>query len=122
MHDVIHIRDLLLRPIIGANPEERLQPQDVLINLELHTDTRQAGLSDELADTVNYFALTQTVSALVENSRFRLVEKLAAAIAHVCLQDARVARVRVTVEKLGVVRFARSVGLTIERAQTNPPK
>jgi D-erythro-7,8-dihydroneopterin triphosphate epimerase len=78
MADQIHIRDLHLRTIIGINEEKRRDKQDVLINLVLHTDTRAAGRSDDVADTLNYRTLTKRIIELVENSQFCLVEKLAA--------------------------------------------
>ena len=39
MNDQIHIKDLLLRTIIGINEEERRAKQDVLINIVLYADT-----------------------------------------------------------------------------------
>jgi dihydroneopterin aldolase len=43
------------------------------------------------------------------------VEALAADLASLCLSEPGVHRVRVRVEKPGAVRFARSVGVEIER-------
>ena len=115
--DYIEIKDLLLRTVIGVNADERLNRQDVVINITLFTDTRTAGRSDELSDTVNYRDVTKQVISLVEGSQFLLVEKLAEEIARLCLENVRVQRVRVSVEKPGAVRFARSVGVTIERSR-----
>jgi 2-amino-4-hydroxy-6-hydroxymethyldihydropteridine diphosphokinase len=115
--DEIQVKDLLLRTIIGINPEEREKRQDVLLNLTLHADTRPAGASDNVADAVNYRTITKQVIHLVENSQFYLVEKMAAEIAALCLADPQVARVTVRVEKPGALRFARSVGVEIERGQ-----
>jgi dihydroneopterin aldolase/D-erythro-7,8-dihydroneopterin triphosphate epimerase len=117
MADQIQIKDLHLRTIIGINEEERCDRQDVLINLVLYTDTRAAGRSDDVADAVNYRTLTKRIIELVESAQFYLVEKLAAEIAALCLQEPHVERVNVTVEKPGALRFARSVGVTIERGR-----
>ena len=116
MTDQIQIKDLLLRTIIGINDEERRNRQDVLINMTLFADTRAAGVSDDIADSVNYKTITKRVIALVENSSFYLVEKMVAEIADLCLENPQVERVRVSVEKPGALRFARSVGVTIEEA------
>jgi FolB domain-containing protein len=115
--DRIQIKDLMLRTIIGINEEERRNRQDVLINITLYADTRPAGRSDDIVDAVNYRTLTKQVIALVESSEFFLVEKMAAEIATICLREPRVERVRVSVEKPGALRFARSVGVTIERGR-----
>jgi D-erythro-7,8-dihydroneopterin triphosphate epimerase len=115
MADQIHIKDLHLRTIIGINEEERRNRQDVLINLVLDVDTRLAGGSDDINQAVNYRTITKRIIQMVETSQFYLVEKLAAEIAVICLDDPAVERVRVTVEKPGALRFARSVGVTVER-------
>ena len=117
MSDRIDVQDLLLRAIIGINDEERIKPQDVVVCLSLWADMRRAGETDEIEDAVNYRTVTKQVIELVEGSQFYLVEKLATEIAKVCLLDSRIEQVRVTVEKPGAVRFARTVGVTIERSQ-----
>lgn len=120
MPDQILIKDLLLRAVIGVNPEERRDRQDVLVNIVLQADTRVAGASDRIEDAVNYRTITKRVIALVENSSFYLVEKMAAEIANICLEEPRVARAVVRVEKPGALRFARSVGVEIVRDRPRP--
>ncbi len=114
--DKIEIRDLLLRGIIGVNDWERRDKQDILINITLFTELRAAGASDGVEDTVNYRTLTKEVINLVEAGQPYTVERLATDIAEVCLRESRVKRARVRVEKPGALRFARSVGVEIERA------
>lgn len=118
MRDRILIKDLLLRTIVGTNAEERVNRQDVLINIVLEADLTAAGESDAIEDTVNYRTITKQVITMVEASEFQLVERLAAEIAAVCLSEPRVSDVEVTVEKPGALRFARSVGVTIRRSQS----
>ncbi|HEV8628778.1 MAG TPA: dihydroneopterin aldolase [Thermoanaerobaculia bacterium] len=114
--DRILIRDLLVRGILGINPEERRERQDILINLELWVDTRPAAASDDIAQAVNYRSVCKRVIEHVEGSSHLLVERLAAELARIALDEFGVARVRVRVEKPGALRFARSVGVEIERA------
>ncbi len=113
--DRIHIRDLSARCIVGINPDERVNRQDVVINLTLYADLRKAGQSDNIADTVDYKAVKQAVLALVEGSSFLLIERLAEAVAEACLAQPGVLRAAVLVEKPAALRFARSVGVEIVR-------
>lgn len=117
MADKILIRDLMVRGIIGINDDERVNPQDILINITLDVDTRPAGRSDDIADAVNYRTLAKQVIAHTESSAPMLVERLASDIARLCLQHAGVERVKVRVEKPGALRFARSVGVEIIRTR-----
>lgn len=120
MTDQIQIKDLLLRTIIGINEEERRDRQDVLINIVLYTDMQASGASDDIDDAVNYRTITKRVIKLVEGARFYLVERMAAEIGAICLEDARVEEVSVRVEKPGALRFARSVGVEIHRTRSDP--
>lgn len=113
--DQIEIRDLLLRCIVGINESERKNKQDVLINITMWADTRPAARSDNIDDAVNYRTVTKQIIEHVEASDYFLVERLVERIAAICLRDARVERVKVSLEKPGALRFARSVGVTITR-------
>jgi FolB domain-containing protein len=113
--DRILIRDLHLRTIIGLNDWEREKRQDVLLQLEVFTDTRRAGLSDAVADALDYRSLTKDIIAHVESSSYFLVEALAHAVARIAVVQHGADRVIVRVEKPGALRFAGSVGVEIAR-------
>lgn len=115
--DRIHIRDLALRCIVGLYDEERRDKQDVVVNITLHADLRRAGRSDDIADTVDYKQIKKAVVALVESSRFLLIERLAEAVAAVCLAEPRVAWADVRIAKPGALRFARTVEVEISRGR-----
>lgn len=119
MSDFIEIEDLLLRTYVGINPEEQAHRQDVVLNIRLHFNCRPAGESDDIEQTVNYRTVTKAVIQAVETQRFQLVESLAERAASICLQaDRRIDRVIVKAMKPGALRFARAVGVTIERTQS----
>lgn len=113
--DQIFITDLIARGIIGVNNWEREKPQEILINIILFTDLHAAGQSDDIQHTVSYRTVAKKVLALAESAQRFTVEALAADIARVCLEEAGVLKTRVRVEKPHATRFARSVGVEIER-------
>ncbi|MCB9098227.1 MAG: dihydroneopterin aldolase [Anaerolineales bacterium] len=114
--DKIFVRDLLIRGILGVNPDERTNPQDIMVNFTLWVDTRAAGQSDNITDSVNYKTITKAIINHVEGSKPYLVERLVADLAQVCFDtNLRVQAVEMTVEKPTALRFARSVGVTIYR-------
>lgn len=114
--DKIFVKDLLVRGIIGINPEERIKLQDILINMVLYADTRDAARTDDIDKAVNYKSITKRIIEHVETSSDYLVEKLVNDIAEIILTEFNgVERVQVRVEKPGALRFARSVGIEIER-------
>ncbi|MFO7899157.1 MAG: dihydroneopterin aldolase, partial [Planctomycetota bacterium] len=118
--DRIHIGDLLLRCIVGVRDWERREKQNVNVNITLFADLRTPGRTDRIEDTVDYVAIKKKVIALAENSSFYLIERLAQRIAETCLEDRRVERVAVRLEKPGALRFARTVSVEIVRDREHP--
>jgi len=113
--DKTFIKDLLVRGIIGVNDWERKKPQDILINITVFSDTSVAGETDDIKDCVDYSTLAKKVQAYAEKAARLTVEALANDLAKLCLEQAEVKKVIVCVEKPGAVRFAKSVGVEIER-------
>ncbi len=115
--DKIYIRDMLVRCIIGVNDEERHEKQDVIINITLYADLQKACQNDNIDDTVNYKTVKVNVLSMAEQSSFLLIEKLAGEIAIICLNDPRVMKVKVSVDKPGALRFSRSAAVEIIRSR-----
>ena len=119
MADEVLINNLRLRCIIGINPEERVNRQDVVINVRVRNDNRPAARSDAIEDAVNYRSIAKDVIELVEGSEFLLVERMAEEVARTALKDPKAEGVAVEVLKPGAVRFADSVGVRIERSRAD---
>jgi len=115
--DKVIIRDLVARGIIGLNDWEREKPLEILINIVMYTDLQMAGANDDISDSVNYRTVAKKVMAHAESAKRLTVEALAADLARLCLEEPGVQKVEVRVEKPGAVRFARSVGVEIERSR-----
>ncbi|PWH17552.1 MAG: dihydroneopterin aldolase [Anaerolineae bacterium] len=116
--DKIFIKDLVARGIIGINDWERENPQEILINITLYCDTRRAGEQDAIEYSVNYRTIAKKAQAHAETAARLTVEALAEDIARLCFEEPHVQKVLVRVEKPGAVRFAKSVGVEIERVRS----
>ena len=115
--DKVFIKNLLARGIIGVKDWERKRAQDILINITLFTDTRRAGETDNINDSVDYSIVSKKIQAHAERAARLTVEALANDLAKLCLEEKGVQKVIVRVEKPGAVRFAETVGVEIERSR-----
>jgi FolB domain-containing protein len=113
--DTIRIENLRLRCMIGFNAHELKDKQDVVISLDLYTDLRKGGVSDNPDDILNYRTVTKAIIAHVEASSYKTLEALATAIARIAIVDCSVQHLRVQVEKPYALRFADNVMVIIER-------
>lgn len=115
--DVIFIRNLRLATTIGVHQWERGIRQTVVISLEMAFDNRRASASDRVEDTLDYATISDDLRQFVEQSEYQLVESLAEAIGERLMSKFALPWLRLTLEKLGAVRDASSVGVTIERGE-----
>ena len=115
MSDRIEIRGLRAETIVGVHAHERTAPRALVIDLELDTDLRVSGASDEIADTVDYDALAEKVRAAVATASHKLIETIAHDVAKVCLGTPNVRQVTVTIHKPGAVTGCDDVAVRITR-------
>ena len=109
----IKIKNLRLRTIIGTNDWERTNRQDVIINIKMRIDGEKVAATDDIIDTVNYRELTKTIIREVEKSNFYLLEKLADFILKIIMEDTKVIKAKVEVDKPQALRFSDSVSVSI---------
>ena len=104
----------------GVYDHERRDGQEFTVDLRLRLALEQAAASDDVSDTVHYGELAEKVAAVVAGEPVNLIETLAARIADVALDDARVQGVTVTVHKPHApipLTFA-DVSVTVHRTRT----
>ena len=83
----------------GVYDFERRDGQDFVVDAVLELDLAPAAASDDVADTVHYGELAEALARVVGGEPVNLLETLAARLAAVCLADARVGAVTITVHK-----------------------
>ena len=100
--DRIELRGLRAVGTHGVLMEEQERAQPFEVDLDLAVDLRPAGVSDALADTVDYGSVADVVSAMVSGPRsFALLEALAWHVADAVLDvDHRITQVVVGLRKL----------------------
>jgi 7,8-dihydroneopterin aldolase/epimerase/oxygenase len=111
----VFVHDLEIVASIGVYEHEKRYEQRVLISADLWVRDDYDGVSDRLADVLDYGKVLDDIVNLAQSGHVNLNETLAERIARQCLSDERVQRVRVSISKPDVTRSCRSVGIEIER-------
>ena len=99
--------------IIGERPDERTHPQRLRVDVVLTIDDTAAE-TDELADTVDYAALTERIRAALVEAKCRMIERAAKVVADLCLADGKVSAANVRVVKSGAIEHLESAAAIIE--------
>lgn len=115
--DTVFIEALEIEALIGIYDWERRIRQPLLFDVEMAFDNRIPAASDDIADTLNYKAVSKRLIDVVSASECGLVETLAERCAAMILDEFDVAHLRLKLSKPGAVRGARAVGVIIERGR-----
>jgi FolB domain-containing protein len=110
---VIRINDLKVRALIGAYSWERVNKQELVINITIEYDASKAGLSDKLKDALNYEFVAAKITKTVQRSRYTLLEKLVSRLLAGIMSDRRVRAAYVRVDKPQALPQARSVSFEL---------
>ena len=115
--DKVFIEALEIEALIGIYDWERRIRQTLVFDLEMSFDNRIPAASDDIADTLNYKAVSKRLIEYVSQTDFGLVESLAERCAQIVLDEFGVSHVRLKLSKPGAVRGAKAVGVIIERSR-----
>jgi len=115
MKDIIYIKDLRVKTIIGIFDWERKVKQEVSIDMEFPFDCKRAAKTDAIEDTIDYKKITKAIIKFVEESEFQLQETLAEGIAALVKNEFKVHSLKLRVSKPGALRYAEDVGVIIHR-------
>ena len=113
--DWIHLRRVKATCILGIHPTERAKRRTVYFDVSLRCDTRRAGQSDKIGDTLNYELVEAEVIAVAERGNYFLAESLAERVAEICLRHTQVDEVRVVLDKPGALPHSDSIAVEILR-------
>ena len=115
--DTISIQGLSVPAVIGVHDWERAITQTLMFSVDMvpsAADVRSAAQHDDLAYALDYSAVARTITAVVRDGRFRLIETAAERVAERLLADHPVAWLRLEVRK-PIASGGYTAAVTIER-------
>lgn len=96
----VFIKDLVIAGKHGVHEHEKESPQRFNVTVELNLAATKATVSDDLLDTADWSRLRRRIIDIVEGKSYNLIERLAMEIAAKMLEDKRIAKAIVTIDKM----------------------
>lgn len=109
----ILVRDLDIAWSIGVFDHEHEAVQPIRINLELEASDLADWEADDYAAVPCYASIAERIRAMAAEGHVRLVETLAHRVGGLCLEDPRIQRAVVRIEKPEALKNAGSVGVEV---------
>ncbi len=98
--DKIIIKGLRVFAYHGVNPEEKVDGQNFVVDIIAYRPLLKAGKTDDINDTVSYAQMRKTVSRVLVEDKYNLLEKVAHRVAEqILLEYESIERVDVHIEK-----------------------
>jgi dihydroneopterin aldolase len=116
--DYVSVRDLSVAAVIGVHDWEREAEQTLVVSVDMAADVRKAAASDNLADALDYSAVAATITAVVREGKFQLIETAAEHVAQRLLADYGLSWLRLEIRK-PIAGAAYTAAVTIERFREN---
>lgn len=113
--DIVFIKDLRFKTIVGCWDWERQMPQTISIDLDMGWDNSRPAASCDLQDALNYKEVSGRVEEFVQEQQFKLVESAAEGIATMVMEEFAVPWIKVAIHKPFAVTGSKSVGVIVER-------
>jgi len=85
--DKINIKNLEIFAKHGVLPEEKMHGQIFVISASLFVDLRNAGITDDLAKTIDYGEICRVIKTFIKRNSFNLIETMAERLAERLLID-----------------------------------
>jgi len=119
MADRLHINSIRAYGYTGFLPEEQTLGQWFTVDLTIWLNLAQAAQTDDLTHTYDYSEVIQDIQTLIHTSKYKLIERLAEAIADYILQSENIeqVQVRLTKERPPVPNFTGNVTIDITRTR-----
>ena len=118
MNDKLILSQCHFQCYIGLTAEERIEPQTIILDIEIFFDSTKAAASDTLADTIDYRNIHADIKNLIEKKEFNLIEKMAGDTANFILKNFPVSKVWLRLQKPAPMqkRGGAWVGIEITRS------
>ena len=113
--DKVFIRGLKIDTVIGIYDWERRVHQGVVLDIEMAADIARPAASGNIADALDYHAISERLKQFVGEQQFLLVETLAEQCAQLLMSEFGVPWLRLRLAKPTAIPAALEVGVDIER-------
>ena len=119
MASSIIIKGIKLNARCGVTDSERCQPQPILVDLTFQCLNESAFQSDQITDTVDYAAITQSVRNAGKSQTFELLEALTEHLSQTLFQHFPLTHLKIWARKIRppMKDFSGSVGICLIRSR-----
>ena len=117
--NTISIVDLEVTCIIGIHPNERVEEQPLLIDINLDVDLGDSAFSDDIDKTIDYTIIAEMATQLAIKKKYNLIESFCKDLNNLFIETFQVIQqTRITVKKPNALAKAKYATFSMEKSRT----
>jgi len=117
--NTIFITDLRVETRIGVYDWEADLPQTLRIDVDIDLPSDRVFETGAFEDALDYAAVVARIKRFAREHPHKLLERFAASLGDLVLDEFRAPAVRVRVAKLGAIAGVKEIGVSIERRRSS---
>jgi FolB domain-containing protein len=110
---IIKLKKIAIQTFIGIHDFEKARKQDLFLNLTLHTNFADACYTDNINDTIDYDIIYEKIKDFTNNHHCELLEKFCYDLLKIIMQDIRIDKAILEVEKIRIFPSVKSCAITL---------
>ena len=112
--NLIFLRGIKIKTIIGINRLERKNKQNISINCLIEYNSF-VDIKENISYTVNYKFILKEIKTFVKKSNFYLLETLCNELSNFLIKRFKIKYILLKIDKINVLKDIKKVGVIIER-------
>lgn len=112
---IIKIKNLRLKTFLGIYDWEKTFDRNIVINARIESYSELSCETDNIKDTIDYDHLTNKIKNFVKNNKFNLIEALARSLINMIMEDIRIKKCKLEIDKIGAVEDVESFSVTLKQ-------
>ena len=110
---IIKIKNFRFKTILGIYEWEEKFEREIIINAKIETDHDRARFTNDIKDTIDYDEIITKIKELLSSKSFKLIEEMAQQILNLIMQDNRIKRCEIEIDKVRVVENVESFAILL---------
>ena len=116
--NTISIVDLEVTCIIGILPNERVEEQTLLLDINLDVDIGNSAFVDEIDETIDYTIIAEMATKLAVTKKYNLIESYCKDLNNLFIETFQVIqKTKISVKKPNAIPNAKYATITMEKTR-----
>ncbi|MSP33618.1 MAG: dihydroneopterin aldolase [Rickettsiales bacterium] len=112
---IIKIKNFKFSTILGIYEWEETVERAIILNATIETDYDRARFTNSIKDTIDYHELITKIKSLLSSKKFKLIEEMVQQTLDLIMEDERIKKCEVEIDKVGIVENVDSFSITLSQ-------